>query len=153
MLNSYRIENEMPGAKQPPGNYVRIKQFTLLFSITQRLFLILEPGGSPDEQIIPCLSDLFPMAVVMILLPEQTRHGITDFVPVIIIVVFSAEQAGHGIPNLISFGIVKVRAAEESGMAFSDLLTMLVPVDRVAKQSFVACDFLCHDRTSLVGWK
>ena len=79
------------------------------------------------------------MAVVMILLPEQTRHGVADFVPMIIVVVFSAEQAGHGIPNLMSFGIVKVRAAEESGMAFSDLLTMLVPVDRVAKQSFVSC--------------
>ena len=151
MLNSYRIENEMPGAKLPPGNYVRIKQFTLLFSITQRLFLILEPGGSPDEQIIPCLSDLFPMAVVMILLPEQTRHGITDFVPVIIIVVFSAEQAGHGIPNLMSFGIVKVRAAEKSRMAFSDLLSMLIPVDRIAKQSFITCDLFCHARTSLVG--
>ena len=133
MLNSYRIENEMPGAKLPPGNYVRIKQFTLLFSITQRLFLILEPGGSPDEQIIPCLSDLFPMAVVMILLPEQTRHGITDFVPVIIIAVFSAEQAGHGMPNLMPLGIVKVRPAEESGIAFPDLFAMLIPIDRVTK--------------------
>ena len=81
----------MPGAKLPPGNYVRIKQFILLFSITQRLYLILKLGGSPDEQIIPCLSDLLPMAVVMILLSKQARHGITDFVPVIIIVVFSAE--------------------------------------------------------------
>ena len=120
---------------------------------TQRLFLILEPRGFSDEQIIPCFPDLLPMAVVMILLPEQTRYGVTDFVPMIIVVVFSAEQAGHGIPNLMSFGIVKVRAAEESRMAFSDLLPMLVPVDRVAKQSFVACDLLCHDRTSLAGWK
>ena len=100
--------------------------------VTQCLFLILEPRGFPDKQIIPCFPDLLPMAVVMILLPEQTRHGITDFVPVIIIVVFSAEQAGHGIPNLMSFGIVKVRAAEESGMAFSDLLSMLINNRNVA---------------------
>ena len=108
-------------------------------------FLSLNLVVLPTSRLSHVSPIFFPMAVVMILLPEQTRHGVTGFVPMIIVVVFSAEQAGHGIPNLMSFGIVKVRAAEESGMAFSDLLTMLVPVDRVACLFDWHCFFrTCH---------
>ena len=57
------------------------------------------------------------------------------------------HKVGYSMPSLLGGENHYDNHGHKVGYSMPGLL------DRVAKQSFIACDLLCHDRTSLVGWK